>query len=340
MNRYRPEPAILRKQRSRDAVLLVNLGTPCAPTARAVRRYLAEFLADPRVVELPRVLWLPLMHSLILNRRATRSARKYAAVWTSEGSPLAVHTARQAKLLAEALGPLGATVDYAMRYGQPSIARSLDRLRAAGCERIVVLPLYPQYAASTTASTLDALGAWLQRTRHIPEVRYVKDFYDHPAYIDALAANLRRHWEAHGRAERLVLSFHGLPRYTRERGDPYHDQCHKTAHRLAQTLGLNVRDYEVTFQSRFGAGAWLQPYTEPTLIGLAQTGLKRVDVACPGFVSDCLETLEEIGVGARDAFLAHGGQAFSLVPCLNESPEWIAALRSLAREHTWAEPAR
>lgn len=340
MSRYRPEPAYVHGQPPRDAVLLVNLGTPAAPNAAAVRRYLAEFLADPRVVEIPRLAWLPILHGIVLNLRPARSAEKYAAVWTPEGSPLAVHTASQARLLALALADDGLQVAHAMRYGEPAVARVLDQLRAAGCERILVLPLYPQYAASTTASAFDAVSAWATHARNLPELRWVKHFHDHPAYIAALAADVRNHWVAHGRGERLVMSFHGLPRASLERGDPYHCECHKTARLLAEALKLGTSDYLVTFQSRFGRATWLQPYTEPTLIELARSGVRRVDVVCPGFVADCLETLEEIGIGARAAFLAHGGEAFSLVPCLNESPEWIGALAALAREHAWSRTAR
>ncbi len=340
MPRFRPEPAHAHGQPSRDGILLINLGTPAAPTTRAVRRYLAEFLADPRVVEIPRLLWMPLLYGVVLNLRPASSARKYAAIWTPEGSPLAVHTRRQAGLLAAALGAEGPRVEFAMRYGEPAVAPALDRLRAAGCERILVFPLYPQYAASTTASALDAVAAWLGRTRNVPELRLVKHYHDHPAYIAALAAGVRSQWAAHGRGERLVMSFHGLPRAALERGDPYHRECRTTARLLGEALGLGDGDYLVTFQSRFGRAEWLQPYTQPTLVALAQSGVQRVDVACPGFVADCLETLEEIGMLARAAFLEHGGKQFSLVPCLNESPEWISAMTRIAAEHGWAPRAQ
>lgn len=342
MPRFRPEPAFDHARPARDAVLLVNLGTPEAPTTAAVRRYLAEFLADPRVVEIPRPLWLAILYGVILNFRPAQSARKYAEIWTPDGSPLAVHTARQTMLLAERLrSRLGANaplVEYAMRYGKPSVAETLQHLRAAGCERLLVLPLYPQYAASTTASVMDSISAWLAAARNVPEIRFLKHFHDHEAYIRALAALVRRHWQVHGRGSMLVMSFHGLPRYTLERGDPYHCECHKTARLLAEALGLGAKEWTLTFQSRFGRTAWLQPYTEPTLIELARGGTQRVDVVCPGFVSDCLETLEEIGIGGKQAFLTHGGREFHLVPCLNESPEWIDALALVASEHLW--PAR
>jgi len=300
-------------QSSRSAVLLVNLGTPTAPTAEAVRAYLAEFLSDPRVVELPRLLWLPILHGIVLRTRPAKSAEKYRLIWTAEGSPLAVHTARQANLLAQ---ETGSKVEYAMRYGGPTIASALAKL-----SNPVVLPLYPQYSASTTSSVLDLLP---------PSVRVVREFHDHPAYIHALAANVDRHWAEHGRGERLVMSFHGLPQRAVDRGDPYQRHCLATAELLARSLGLSREAFVVTFQSRFGFAEWLQPYTQPTLVAMAKAGTKRVDVVCPGFVSDCLETLEEIGIAARQAFLAAGGREFHLVPCLNESPEWIAALERLA----------
>jgi len=302
-----------------DGVLLVNLGTPAAPTAPAVRRYLAEFLSDPRVVELPRWLWLPLLYGVILNVRPARSARKYASIWTPEGSPLAVHTAKQAQRLA---GASGLQVEYAMRYGESAIVDGLARLRAVGASRIVVLPLYPQFARSTTASVRDVIG---------PEVRMIEAFYDHPAYITALAAGVRRQWAERGRGDLLVMSFHGVPKRTVERGDPYEKQCRETARLLAAALELNTSQWTLTFQSRFGAAEWLQPYTQPTLVELARGGLKRVDVVCPGFVSDCLETLEEIGIEVRHAFLEAGGEEFHALPCLNEEPRWIEALAEIVR---------
>ncbi|HUJ87135.1 MAG TPA: ferrochelatase [Burkholderiales bacterium] len=338
--RFRPEPVLEHAGVARDGILLVNLGTPAAPTPGAVRRYLAEFLSDPRVVEIPRALWLPVLYGVILTLRPARSAPKYAEIWTPEGSPLAVHTARQAALLRARLGAQAPEVVHAMRYGEPGVGAGLDRLRAAGCDRILVVPLYPQYAASTTASTCDAVGAWLARTRNLPELRFVKHYHDDPRYVAALAAGVRRHWDAHGRGERLVMSFHGLPRFTLERGDPYHSECQATGRLLAQALDLAPDQYLVTFQSRFGRAEWLQPYTEPTLIALAQQGIGRVDVVCPGFVADCLETLEEIGIGARQAFLTSGGREFQLVPCLNEAPEWIDALAAICAAHGWAPRAK
>lgn len=302
-----------------DGVLLVNLGTPAAPTPQAVRAYLAEFLSDPRVVELPRWLWLPILHGVILRTRPARSAAKYASIWTAAGSPLAVHTTNQARLLAAATG---LRVDYAMRYGDPAIAAALVRLRAAGASRIVVLPLYPQYSRSTTESVRDIVG---------PDVTMIEQFHDHPAYIAALATGVRRHWQERGRGELLVMSFHGIPKRAVERGDPYERQCRETARLLSQALGLAPEQWRLTFQSRFGAAEWLQPYTQPMLETLARGGLKRADVVCPGFVADCLETLEEIGIEVRHAFLGAGGREFHALPCLNEAPEWVAALAEIVR---------
>jgi ferrochelatase len=315
----------------RTGVLLVNLGTPEAPTAQAVRRYLSEFLSDPRVVELPRLLWLPLLHGVVLNVRPKKSAAKYAKVWTEEGSPLMVHTVRQAQLLRGFLGERykpRPPVEFAMRYGRPSIGEALERLHAAGCESVTVLPLYPQYAASTTASVMDVVDDW--RTDRGLELHVIEQFHQDAGYLGALEALVRRFWETHNRGAMLVMSFHGLPQRAVDRGDPYQRQCYATANGLAQRLALGEADYVVTFQSRFGAAKWLRPYTEPTLIELAKQGLGRVDVLCPGFVSDCLETLEEIGIVAREAFAAAGGREFGLMPCLNESPEWIEALAGIA----------
>jgi ferrochelatase len=288
-----------------------------------VRSYLSEFLSDPRVVELPRWLWLPILHGFILRNRPPKSARKYAAIWTPEGSPLAVHTRRQADLLRELLSHKDIAVEYAMRYGEPTIAAGLKKL--AGCRRISVLPLYPQFSRSTTESIRDVLG-----TSVGPKAVMVQNFHDHPAYIAALAAGVQRHWAAHGKGGKLVMSFHGLPKRAVERGDPYQAQCLATAKILAGSLRLAPTDYAVTFQSRFGAAEWLQPYTEPTLVELARGGARRVDVLCPGFVSDCLETLEEIDIEARRAFLGAGGREFHALPCLNESPEWIEALARIS----------
>lgn len=332
---YRPEPAYRHGQPARTGLLLVNLGTPDAPTAPALRRYLAEFLSDPRVVEIPRLAWWPILHGIILNTRPARSAAKYATVWTPEGSPLAVWTRRQAEGLQAALDARGhhVLVKPAMRYGQPSIPSVLDAMRAEGVTRVLVLPMYPQYAAATTASVIDKVGEWARQVRRVPELRLVGDHADDPGYIGALAARVREHWAEHGQAERLVLSFHGVPHRSLMLGDPYHCQCHVTARRLGEQLQLPKERLLVTFQSRFGKARWLEPYTEPTLRELATQGVRRVDVMCPGFVADCLETLEEIGVEVRDAFLEAGGEDFRYIDCLNARPDWIDALADLSERH-------
>jgi ferrochelatase len=282
-----------------------------------VRAFLGEFLSDPRVVRLPRFLWIPVLHLFVLRTRPAKSAEKYSAIWTAEGSPLAVHTLRQAELLQKQHPEL--QVEFAMRYGSPGISEGLKRL--GKCARVTVIPLYPQYARSTTESVRDCLPAGTEM---------VESFHDHPAYIAALAASVERHWAANGKGEKLVMSFHGLPRREVDEGDPYRDQCVATAKLLAGRLRIAPGDYLVTFQSRFGASEWLMPYTAPMLAWLARKGARKIDVVCPGFVSDCLETLEEIGIAARATFTAAGGKELSLVPCLNEGDEWIAALARIA----------
>lgn len=319
----------------RTTVLLVNLGTPDAPTPAALRRYLAEFLWDPRVVEIPRPLWWLILHGVVLRTRPAASAAKYRSIWRAEGSPLLHHTQQQAQALQHVLDDRGlpVSVRFAMRYGQPAVARVLDELKAAGAERILVLPLYPQYAAATTASVFDAVAQWAQRTRSLPELRFVNRYHDDPGYIAALAASVREHWAANGQGERLVMSFHGIPARSRTLGDPYDGECQQTAHLLAQALGLAPERVVVSFQSRLGRAQWLQPYTEPTVRALAEQGVAHIDAICPGFAADNLETLEEVGEEVRDAFLQAGGQRFGLVPCLNERPDWIGALADLTQRH-------
>ncbi len=337
---YVPEPEFRHGTPARVGVLLVNLGTPDEPTAPALRRYLKQFLSDPRVVEIPRAAWWLILNGIILNVRPKKSAAKYATIWTPEGSPLKVHTERQAALVLGLLGdrlrpaPL---VEHAMRYGQPSVADALARLRAGGCDRVLVLPLYPQYSASTTASVFDAVFDAIETMRNVPELRLVKHYHDDPRYIDALAANVRAHWSAHGRGQVLLMSFHGVPRFALDLGDPYHCECQKTGRLLAEALALQPEQYRVCFQSRFGGAEWLKPYTADTLAELPGRGVERVDVVCPGFVADCLETLEEIAMEGKQTFLGAGGKAFQYIPALNERPEWIAALGGIAADnlHGW-----
>ncbi len=322
-------------QAPRTAVLVVNLGTPDAPTTAAVRRYLAQFLSDPRVVEIPPLVWKPILHGVILRTRPAKSAAKYASIWTPDGSPLALWTRKQAVLLKGYLGERGhpVLVEHAMRYGNPSIPSVLDALASQGATRVLVLPMYPQYSAATTATVNDEVMRWALDQRWQPELRFVGAHHDDAGYIDALAARMQAHWKENGRAERLVLSFHGMPARTLDLGDPYFCHCQKTARLLRERLSMKADDVLVTFQSRFGKAKWLEPYTEPTLVKLAQQGVGSVDVFCPGFVADCLETLEEIDMEARKAFLDAGGKTFQYVSALNDRHEWIAALAALAIRH-------
>ncbi len=339
---FAAEPPFSHGQPLRTAVILVNLGTPDEPTPAALRRYLAEFLSDARVVEIPRLLWWPILHGVILRVRPAKSAAKYASIWMPEGSPLKVWTEKQATLLRGHLGERGhaLTVRYAMRYGNPSVATVLDEVKAEGATRVLILPAYPQYSGTTTASVIDAVTAWTTRQRHVPELRFVNHYHDDPGYIEALARSVRAHWQAHGRGDKLVMSFHGVPERTLHLGDPYHCECHKTARLLAQALGLDASGYVLTFQSRFGKAKWLEPYTEPTLIALAQQGVKSVQLICPGFTGDCIETLEEIDMEAREAFTHAGGERFEYIACLNDRPEWIRALADIAERHLQGWPTR
>ncbi|MDP2823034.1 MAG: ferrochelatase [Sulfuritalea sp.] len=341
MSRYAPEPAPQHGAPRRTAVLLVNLGTPEAPTAAALRRYLKQFLWDPRVVEIPRPVWWPILNAIVLNLRPAKSAAKYAKIWMKDGSPLKVHTERQSKLLKGWLGEAGKPdieVAWAMRYGQPSIAGVLDRFKRDGIERVLVVPLYPQYAASSTASVMDDVADWIKRSRNPPELRFIKHFHEHSGYIAALAASVREHWATNGRPDKLVMSFHGVPRRSLDLGDPYYCECRKTGRLLAEALQLAEDDYLIAFQSRFGKAEWLQPYTQATLEKLGHEGTARVDIVCPGFVADCLETLEEIAMDCKAAFLSSGGKEFHYIPCVNERPDWIAALGELVSTHLCGWP--
>lgn len=333
---YLPEPPHTHGTPGKTGVLLINLGTPDAPTRQALRPYLKQFLSDPRVVEIPRLIWWLILNGIIINTRPGKSAQKYAQIWTSEGSPLFSHTLKQAKMLQGYLGertraPLA--IEFAMRYGNPSVPSAIASLREQGCERILALPLYPQYAASSTASALDAVFQTMLQSRNMPELRTVKHYHDHPGYIAALANSVRDHWQQHGRPDQLIMSFHGVPRYTLDKGDPYHCECHKTGRLLAEALGLTADRFLVTFQSRFGRAEWIQPYTAPTLQMLGKKGVKRVDVICPGFAADCLETLEEIAMECKAEFLNAGGHEFHYIPCLNERDDWIRALCDITLKH-------
>jgi ferrochelatase len=324
----------------RTAVLMVNLGTPREPTATAVHRYLYQFLMDPRVVEIPRLVWWLLLRIVILPFRSGASAKRYASVWTPAGSPLLDFSERQHRALLAQLQDRGLDVDVvlAMRYGDPSIPAAMERLRQGGVTRLLVVPLYPQYSATTTASAIDGVVEVLMQTRNVPELRWIRNFHDDAGYIDALRRSVRDYWEANGRPDKLVMSFHGLPRRNLDLGDPYHCECAKTARLLAEALELRPDEYALSFQSRFGRAKWLEPYTVDTLRRLAREGVGRVDVICPGFTADCLETLEEIAQEARTDFLTAGGRDFHLIPCLNDSPRFIAALADLVERHTQGWP--
>ena len=339
--RYAREPDYTHGTISRTGVLMVNLGTPTAPTAKALRRYLKEFLSDPRVVEIARPVWWVILNGIILRTRPRKSAARYASVWTSDGSPLQAHTEKQAVMLRGYLGDRiksPHTVAWAMRYGSPSVDSVMTDLHEAGCDRILVLPLYPQYAASTTASVYDAVFKSVAKMRNVPELRLIKHFHDHPAYISALATQLNQYWNVNGRPDKLVLSFHGVPRFSLNKGDPYHCECHKTARLLTQELGVDPDMVITSFQSRFGRAEWLKPYTLDTVKRLGKAKTRRIDVFCPGFVSDCLETLEEIGMENKATFLKAGGKEFHHIPCLNELHEWIQAMARIVADnlHGWA----
>ena len=319
-------------------LLLVNLGTPDAPDPPAVRRYLAQFLSDPRVVDLPRALWLPVLHGVILNTRPKRSAKAYQSVWNHDlgEGPLKTITRRQAEQLAARADRLGGRapviVDYALRYGAPSIASRIDALMAQGCARIVLLPLYPQYAASTSASVADDAFHALEKMRHQPTIRLGAPYYDDPAYIDALAANMRRELSALDfTPDVIVCSFHGLPQAQVDRGDPYRDQCETTWRLLRAALDLPEEKLRLSFQSRFGPAKWITPYTSDMVGELATNGVKNLAIVAPGFSADCLETIEELGVEIRDIFIEKGGVNFARLPCLNDSPEGMGLLETLAR---------
>jgi protoporphyrin/coproporphyrin ferrochelatase len=333
---FLPEPPFHHGSPTKPGVLLINLGTPDAPTKSALRRYLKQFLSDPRVVEIPRLVWWPILNGIILNTRPAKSAQKYAKIWTSDGSPLLAHTRKQATMLRGYLGErTGASleVEFAMCYGNPSVAAALAKLAERGCDRILAVPLYPQYAASSSASAMDAVFQAMRQRRNMPELRTIRHYHDHPGYIAALAASVRDSWMQNGRPDKLVMSFHGVPRRSLLLGDPYHCECQKTGRLLGEALGLTADKYLVTFQSRFGRAEWLQPYTAASLRQLGQEGTQRVDVICPGFASDCLETLEEIAIECKTEFLNAGGKEYHYIACLNERDDWLRALSEIVLGH-------
>jgi ferrochelatase len=332
MPRYYAEPDFSHANPSKIGVLLINLGSPDAPTAKAVRPYLKQFLSDTRVVEIPKPIWWCILNGIILNLRPKKSAAKYASIWTKEGSPLRVWTEKQAKLVKGILGEQfkgELVVDYAMRYGNPSIEQQILKMKAQNCQHLVVVPMYPQYAASTSASVFDEVARVLQKTRFQPTLRVMAPFFDQAAYINALAQSVRDHWQVNGRGDHLLMSFHGVPKYTLNKGDPYHCHAYKTGRLIGEALGLDKSQYTVAFQSRFGKAEWLKPYTSEVLHQLGQQNLGQLDVMCPGFVADCLETLEEIAMEGRDDYLAAGGKKYQFIPCLNDHPLWIKGLSEL-----------
>lgn len=324
-------------------VLVVNLGTPDAPTPSALRRYLAQFLSDRRVVELPRWLWRPVLHGFVLRVRPARSAALYRKIWTEQGSPLLVHSRELARSLqAELTTRLNrrVIVELGMSYGSPSVDGALQNLDEQGAGRIVVLPLYPQYAGSTTGSAFDRVMRALSGRRRVPGVTFIDEYHDEPGYIGAIAGSISEYREQHGRGERLLFSFHGLPRRMAEKGDPYAGQCRATAQLVAERLKLGENEWEVAFQSRIGRQAWLEPYTEETIASWGRKGMQKVDAVCPGFAVDCLETLEEVRLRYADALRAAGGGELRYIPALNARPEHVEFLGGLVARCAAAEPGR
>ena len=322
-------------------MLVVNLGTPEAPTASAVRRYLAQFLWDPRVIELPRPLWWLVLHGVILRIRPARSARAYAKIWTDKGSPLLLYSEALARNLEQTLNDRlagNAHVVLGMSYGKPSIPAALQRLYDRNVRRLVVLPMYPQYSGTTTASVFDAVTDELKRRRWVPELRFINHYHDKPGYIDALADSIRNHWRQKGRGDRLMFSFHGVPKQTLLDGDPYHCHCQKTARLVAEALQLKGDEWLLTFQSRVGRAEWLRPYTDETISKLGTENLGRLDVVCPGFAADCLETLEEIAIQNAELFVESGGGQLTYIPALNADDSHVAFLSDLLVNHVGGWP--
>ena len=338
---FNPETQYTHGDQLKVGILLANLGTPDGPTAAVLRPYLRQFLSDRRIVEIPRAIWWFILNCIILVVRPKKSAEKYAQVWMQEGSPLMVHAQKQTQLLRGYLSQKIKSphvIELGMSYGNPSMQSAIDKLKAAHCDRILVFPLYPQYAASSTASALDAVWRALLKMRNVPAIRTIRNYHDHPAYIEALANSVREHWRLNNKpnfssGEKLVMSFHGVPKVHLTSGDPYHCQCHKTARLLAESLGLTKADYIVAFQSRFGKQEWLKPYLASTLEALGKSKTKRIDVICPGFSSDCLETLEEIAMEGKHLFQTNGGGEYNYIPALNENDAWIQAMTQIVLEN-------
>ncbi|MCU4676236.1 ferrochelatase [Catenovulum sp. 2E275] len=317
-------------------VLITNLGTPAAPTKAELKKYLKQFLSDPRIVEAPRLLWWLVLNGVILNFRPARSAKAYQGVWTEQGSPLLVHTQAQQQKIAEKLNmDFGdkVVVEYAMRYGEPSVTATLDKLFEQGARQLLVLPLYPQYSATTTASTFDAIAQDFTQRRLLPDFKFISHYHDNPAYIQALADKVRAHWAQHGRADKLIFSYHGIPKRYVTNGDPYQAECYQTSALVADNLGLAENEFLTTFQSRFGREEWLKPYTDQTLKALPAKGVKSVQVICPGFSADCIETIEEIDEENREYFIEAGGETFEYIPALNADAQHIEMLVGLIKDN-------
>jgi ferrochelatase len=334
--KYKNSSSFTHKQQDRIGVLITNLGTPDAPKKTELKRYLKEFLSDPRVVEVPRLIWWMILNFVILNIRPRRSAKAYSTVWTERGSPLMFNTQDQADALRTKLQEQygeDLVLECAMRYGNPSVDSVIGKMLDQGVRKLVVLPLYPQYCASTTASTFDAIATSLAKQRLIPELRFINHYHDFPAYIQTVADKIRAHWQTHGRADKLIFTYHGIPKRYLLNGDPYHCECHKTSRLLAENLGLEKNEYLVSFQSRFGREEWLQPYTDKTLMALPKEGVKSVQLVCPGFSADCLETIEEIGEENREYFLEAGGERYEYISALNAEPAHIEMLSQLLEQH-------
>ncbi len=336
MTKYKGNSDYKHDSAACTGVLITNLGTPDAPTPAALRKYLAEFLSDPRVIEVPKFIWWFILHGIILRIRPKRSAEAYQKVWAENGSPLLDICLRQAKALQDKLDQQDSQtikVELAMRYGNPSIQQGLEKLQQANANRILIFPLYPQYSAATTASTFDKVADVLKNWRWIPELRMINHYHEQPDYISALVNSIKDHWQHNSKPDKLLFSFHGLPKHYFLAGDPYHCECHKTARLVAEQLQLNDDEWQVTFQSRFGPREWLQPYTDKTLIQLGKNGVKHVQVVCPGFSADCLETLEEINIQNRTFFTEAGGEQFSYIPALNDNDDHIDALTKIIHMH-------
>ncbi len=334
--KYQSQTEFTHKQADKIGVLVTNLGTPEAPTKQALKPYLKQFLSDPRVVEVPKLIWWFILNGIILNFRPKRSAAAYATVWEDEGSPLLTHTKHQAEGLAKRFSEKWGSdveVDFAMRYGEPSVHTAMTNLLNKGARKVVVLPLYPQYCASTSGSTFDAVAEDFTQRRWLPELRFINQYHDHNPYITCIANSIKAHWETHGKADKLVFSYHGIPKRYLLNGDPYHCQCHKTTRLVAEALGLQEHEYMTCFQSRFGREEWLRPYTDETLKGLPEKGVKSLQVICPGFSSDCLETIEEIGEENREYFMENGGERYEYIPSLNSSDAHLDMLFELLEQH-------